>query len=283
MRLNATSGTAGSGLASFQTGAVHERRKIVTYELTGDCLVGLNVPDTQLLQSDRHEATAPAIDRAGEEAKCGIIFGHGDNFAPGSTCAGGRELEDRRSERLPFQFNRNSYFEAMARGNIPFVAALHGATLAGAETGRGAHCVADETTYFGPPEGTRGISSAAAARCASHARSAPPDAGHDASPAACSKPTRPSAMASCNVSPRASRWPGQRDRTENLQERAAASNSPSPTACRASRTWAMTMACSSNAWWLNTPAALNRLRGCTSSRLRRCAVAGNRRLLEFQE
>ena len=47
----------------------------------------------------------------------------------------------------------------MARGNIPFIAALHGATLGGGlETAAAAHIrVADETTYFGLPEGTRGI------------------------------------------------------------------------------------------------------------------------------
>ena len=47
----------------------------------------------------------------------------------------------------------------MARGNIPFIAALHGATLGGGlETAAAAHIrVADATTYFGLPEGTRGI------------------------------------------------------------------------------------------------------------------------------
>jgi (methylthio)acryloyl-CoA hydratase len=47
----------------------------------------------------------------------------------------------------------------MARGNIPFIAALHGATLGGGlETAAAAHIrVADETTFFGLPEGTRGI------------------------------------------------------------------------------------------------------------------------------
>ena len=101
-----------------------------------------------------------AIERAGEEAKCGIIFGHGDNFCAGLDLRWAAESwKTGRSERLPFQFNRNSYFEAMARGNIPFIAALHGATLGGGlETASAAHIrVADETTYFGLPEGTRGI------------------------------------------------------------------------------------------------------------------------------
>src|SRR3981189_3385369 len=47
----------------------------------------------------------------------------------------------------------------MARGHIPFIAALHGATLGGGlETAAAAHIrVADETTFFALPEGTRGI------------------------------------------------------------------------------------------------------------------------------
>ena len=101
-----------------------------------------------------------AIERAGEEAKCGIIFGHGDNFCAGLDLRWAAESwKTGRSERLPFQFNRNTYFEAMARGNIPFIAALHGATLGGGlETAAAAHIrVADETTFFGLPEGTRGI------------------------------------------------------------------------------------------------------------------------------
>ena len=101
-----------------------------------------------------------AIQRAGEEAKCGIIFGHGDNFCAGLDLRWAAESwKTGRSERLPFQFNRNSHFEVMARGNIPFIAALHGATLGGGlETASAAHIrVADETTFFGLPEGTRGI------------------------------------------------------------------------------------------------------------------------------
>jgi enoyl-CoA hydratase/carnithine racemase len=121
----------------------------VTYELEGEiALVGLNRPDKRnCFNPTVMRQLREAIDRAGEEAKCGIIFGHGDNF-----CAG-------RSERLPFPFNRNTFFEAMARGNIPFIAALHGATLGGGlETAAAAHIrVADETTFFALPEGTRGI------------------------------------------------------------------------------------------------------------------------------
>ena len=134
----------------------------VTYELEGEiALVGLNRPDKRnCFNPTVMKQLREAIDRAGEEAKCGIIFGHGDNFCAGLDLRWAAESwKTGRSERLPFQFNRNSYFEAMARGNIPFIAALHGATLGGGlETAAAAHIrVADETTFFGLPEGTRGI------------------------------------------------------------------------------------------------------------------------------
>ena len=53
----------------------------VTYELEGDiALVGLNRPDKRnCFNPTVMKQLREAIDRAGEEAKCGIIFGHGDN------------------------------------------------------------------------------------------------------------------------------------------------------------------------------------------------------------
>ena len=134
----------------------------VTYELEGEiALVGLNRPDKRnCFNPTVMKQLREAIERAGEEAKCGIIFGHGDNFCAGLDLRWAAESwKTGRSERLPFQFNRNTYFEAMARGNIPFIAALHGATLGGGlETAAAAHIrVADETTFFALPEGTRGI------------------------------------------------------------------------------------------------------------------------------
>jgi len=135
---------------------------IVTYELDNEiALVGLNRPDKRnCFNPDVMQALRAAIERAGEEAKCGIIFGHGDNFCAGLDLRWAAESwKTGQSERLPFRFNRSSYFEVMARGNIPFIAALHGATLGGGlETAAAAHIrVADETTFFALPEGTRGI------------------------------------------------------------------------------------------------------------------------------
>src|SRR5438477_9757679 len=134
----------------------------VTYELDGEiALVGLNRPDKRnCFNPTVRQQLRGAMARTAEEAKGGIIYGHGDNRCAGLDLRWATEgWKSGRSQRLSFPFNRNSYFEAMARGNIPFIAALHGATLGGGlETASAAHIrVADETTFFGLPEGTRGI------------------------------------------------------------------------------------------------------------------------------
>lgn len=135
---------------------------VVTYALEGEvALIGLNRPDKRnALSPELMEQLREAALRAGDEAKCGIVFGHGENFCAGLDLAwAAANWKDGRAPRLPFQFNRNSYQEVIARANIPFIAALHGATLGGGlETAACAHIrVADETTFFGLPEGTRGI------------------------------------------------------------------------------------------------------------------------------
>src|ERR1700692_1863587 len=57
----------------------------VTYELEGGiALVGLNRPDKRnCFNPTVMKQLRDAIERAGDEAKCGIIFGHGDNFCAG--------------------------------------------------------------------------------------------------------------------------------------------------------------------------------------------------------
>ncbi len=136
--------------------------KVVTYELQGEiALVGLNRPDKRnALSPELMVQLHEAVVRAGAEAKCGVIFGHGDNFCAGLDLArAAQSWKGGKSQRLPFPFPRSSPQEEIARGNIPFIAALHGATLGGGfEVAAAAHIrVADETTFFGLPEGTRGI------------------------------------------------------------------------------------------------------------------------------
>ena len=132
--------------------------KVVTYELEGEiALIGLNRPDKRnALSPELMKELRDAALRAGDEAKCGIIFGHGGNFCAGLDLAWAAEnWKEGQSQRLPFQFNRNSYQEVIARGNIPFIAALHGATLGGGlETAACAHIrVADEVDVLRPAGG----------------------------------------------------------------------------------------------------------------------------------
>jgi len=135
---------------------------LVTYELEGDvALIGLNRPEKRnAFNPELREQLLAAVLRAGAEAKCGIIFGHGSNFCAGLDLKRAAEnWKDGRGQKLPFRYNRESEFEAIARGQIPMIAALHGATLGGGfEIAAAAHIrVADETAFFALPEAARGI------------------------------------------------------------------------------------------------------------------------------
>ena len=137
---------------------------LVTYELDGKvALIGLNRPDKRNAINDATlAALGDAVQRAGEEADAGVIFGHGKNFSSGLDLA---ELAARLDPAAPRPRKRlprhpwHATFDLIARGSIPFVAALHGATIGGGlELAAAAHIrVADETTLFGLPEGQRGI------------------------------------------------------------------------------------------------------------------------------
>ena len=101
-----------------------------------------------------------AIERAVEEARVGVLFGHGANFSAGLDLAEavtwlGADQETRRKRRGRW----HPVLDTMARGSIPWVAALKGACIGGGlEIASAAHIrVADETTFFALPEGQRGI------------------------------------------------------------------------------------------------------------------------------
>ena len=135
--------------------------QVVTYELEGEtALIGLNRPDKRNSMSPELQAQLlEAVGRAGEEAKCGVLYGHGENFCAGLDLRwAASQWSDDRKARNPYN-SRVDPREIIGRGNIPFIAALHGATLGGGlETACACHVrVADETTFFGLPEGTRGI------------------------------------------------------------------------------------------------------------------------------
>lgn len=137
--------------------------EMITYELEGDiAIIGLNRPDKRNAMNDGVIGLLrDAVIRAGEEADCGVIFGHGSNFSAGLDLS---ELASRLAPNAQRPRKRKPHlwhtcFDTIARGAIPFVAALHGATIGGGlELAAAAHIrVADETTFFGLPEGQRGI------------------------------------------------------------------------------------------------------------------------------
>jgi enoyl-CoA hydratase/carnithine racemase len=137
--------------------------QVVTYELEGaTALIGLNRPEKRnALNEPLGAQLNEAVMRANDEAKVGILFGHGDHFsggldlamlAQGMSQGGGRPRSSARRRR-------GAAAEAIARGDIPFIAALRGAVVGwGLEIAACAHVrVADETAFFALPEGQRGI------------------------------------------------------------------------------------------------------------------------------
>lgn len=134
--------------------------QVVTYELDGPvALIGLNRPDKRnAIHPELQEQLHRLVVRAGEEAKCGVLFGHGKCFCSGLDLRWASTRWSDTSTRDPY-LARADYRDAIGRGPIPFVAAIHGATLGGGlELASACHVrVGDETSYFGLPEGKRGI------------------------------------------------------------------------------------------------------------------------------
>jgi enoyl-CoA hydratase/carnithine racemase len=136
---------------------------LVTYELRDRvALIGLNrAAKRNAISEAVVEAIRAAALRANEEADAGVLFGHGTNFSAGLDLAeyAERIAADAPKPRRPRPNPWHTAFDLIARGGIPFVAALHGATIGGGlELAAAAHIrVADEKTMFGLPEGQRGI------------------------------------------------------------------------------------------------------------------------------
>ena len=134
---------------------------LVTYELDGAvALIGLNRPKKRnAINNDVVMQLREAVVRAGDEADAGVIFGHGVNFSAGLDL---EELLKRMESQRPEKNPNRAWHEGVdiiARGPIPFGAALHGAVFGGGrELAAAAHIrVADSRAYFGLPEGQRGI------------------------------------------------------------------------------------------------------------------------------
>jgi enoyl-CoA hydratase/carnithine racemase len=91
------------------------------------------------------------------EAKAAVLCGHGEHFCAGLDLS---ELQTRDAGQ-GMQHSRmwHSAFNQIQFGPVPVVAALHGAVVGGGlELAASCHIrVADDTTFYALPEGTRGI------------------------------------------------------------------------------------------------------------------------------
>jgi enoyl-CoA hydratase/carnithine racemase len=132
---------------------------VVTYELRESVAwLGLNRPQKRNAIDNRLlAALQDSVTRAQAEAKAMVIFGHGPCF-----CAGLDLAEHRaRGAEEAFYHSRawHTVFTAIRRGDVPVVAALHGATIGGGlELAAACHIrLADTTAFFALPEGMRGI------------------------------------------------------------------------------------------------------------------------------
>src|SRR3954462_3678276 len=134
--------------------------KLVTHELQGEvAIVGLNRANKRnaindALLKDIREACFSGT----EEAKAGVIYGHGDNFSAGLDLAEAASwMKPGEARYRKGRWHRP--FALMARGPIPWVAALKGACIGGGlELASACQVrVADESTFFALPEGQRGI------------------------------------------------------------------------------------------------------------------------------
>ena len=136
---------------------------LITYQLDGNiALIGLNRPDKRNAINDPLvDELRAAVLRAHEEADVAVLYGHGSNFCAGLDLAEAlaRATGQIKAPRKRRRHNWHEVFDLIARGPIPFVAALHGAVVGGGlELAMAAHVrVADETVVCGLPEGQRGI------------------------------------------------------------------------------------------------------------------------------
>lgn len=136
---------------------------LITYELDGNiALIGLNRPDKRNAINDPLiDELRAAVLRAHEEADVAVLFGHGSNFCAGLDLAEAlaRATGQLKPPRKRRRHNWHEVFDLIARGPIPFVAALHGAVVGGGlELATAAHVrVGDASLVCGLPEGQRGI------------------------------------------------------------------------------------------------------------------------------
>lgn len=138
--------------------------RLITYELEGAVAkVGLNrLAKRNALSAALREQLEEAVQRANREARVGLLFSHGDHFCAGLDLKEAAGWMDDHSAHLEMRISsaeKGRPFDYLARGKIPFVAAISGACIGGGlEIATSCHIrVGDETSFFALPEGQRGI------------------------------------------------------------------------------------------------------------------------------
>jgi (methylthio)acryloyl-CoA hydratase len=103
------------------------------------------------------EALRDVFQNLPAEAKAAVIDGEGEHFCAGLDLS---ELKERDAgEGIHHSRSWHVALNAIEQGRVPVVAALHGAVVGGGlELASASHIrVADDTTFYALPEGTRGI------------------------------------------------------------------------------------------------------------------------------
>ena len=111
-----------------------------------------NALNDALVLALRHQ-----LDALPPDAKAAVIYGEGDHFCAGLDLS---ELKERDAgQGLMHSRSWHAALERVQFGPVPVVAALHGAVVGGGlELASACHIrVADESTFYALPEGSRGI------------------------------------------------------------------------------------------------------------------------------
>src|SRR5271154_6615835 len=96
--------------------------KLVTYEIDGDiAVIGLDrAAKRNAINDDLMLQIRDAAFRATQEAKAGVIFGHGDNFSAGLDLAEAMEwMKPGASRKRRGRWHRP--YDLLGRGEIPWV------------------------------------------------------------------------------------------------------------------------------------------------------------------
>lgn len=138
--------------------------QVVTYELDGGVArIGLNRPAKRnALSSALQEQLEEAVNRASKEARVGLLFSTSAHFCAGLDLKEAATWMNDHMAHLEIRVGsaaKGRPFDWLARGRIPFVAAISGACIGGGlEIASSCHIrVGDETSFFALPEGQRGI------------------------------------------------------------------------------------------------------------------------------